>query len=154
VTAFAEGLSDGYDTVLGEDGVRLSGGQKQRVAIARALLRDADVVVFDEATSNLDARMEESVLGSIREATRNRVFVVVTHRLGSVVDADRIYTVADGRMVEDGTHEELVAAEGTYASLYASMSGFELGDTDSTDNSGGDGADHSDTESVAAADSD
>ncbi|QIB74925.1 ABC transporter ATP-binding protein [Halogeometricum borinquense] len=154
VTAFAEGLSDGYDTVLGEDGVRLSGGQKQRVAIARALLRDADVVVFDEATSNLDAQMEESVLGSVREATRNRVFVVVTHRLGSIVDADRIYTVADGRMVEDGTHEELVAAEGTYASLYASMSGFELGDTDSTDDSGGDGADHSDTESVAAADSD
>ena len=119
VDAFARALPAGYDTRLGEDAVRLSGGQRQRVAIARALLRSPAVLLLDEATSNLDATTEREVLSAVREASADAIVVAVTHRLASVADADRIYTVAEGRVVESGRHADLVRAGGPYADLFS-----------------------------------
>jgi subfamily B ATP-binding cassette protein MsbA len=123
VDRFARALPAGYGTPLGEDAVRLSGGQRQRIAIARALLRDPDVLLLDEATSNLDVATEREVLAAVRAAASGRIVVAVTHRLGSVADADRIYAVADGRVVESGRHADLVAADGPYADLFAAREG-------------------------------
>ncbi|MWG36326.1 ABC transporter ATP-binding protein [Halomarina oriensis] len=118
VDEFLDGLPRGYDTVLGDDGVRLSGGQRQRIAIARALLADADVLVFDEATSDLDTALERHVHRGIEEMERDVALIVIAHRLSTVTNADRIYTMEDGHVVEAGTHEQLLENEGRYASLY------------------------------------
>jgi subfamily B ATP-binding cassette protein MsbA len=118
VTKFLDELPDGYETVLGENGVRLSGGQRQRVALARALLEDADVLILDEATSDLDANIEQTVQNGIEAMDRTYATLVIAHRLSTVMNADRIYTVADGRIVESGSHSELIAKGGTYSSLY------------------------------------
>jgi subfamily B ATP-binding cassette protein MsbA len=118
VDEFVGELPDGYETVLGDDGVRLSGGQRQRVAVARALLKDADVLVLDEATSDLDTGLEEEVYRGIESLDREYLTVVVAHRLSTVTDADWIYTVEDGQITEVGDHDQLVAADGTYADLY------------------------------------
>jgi subfamily B ATP-binding cassette protein MsbA len=118
VTEFLEELPDGYETELGENGVRLSGGQKQRVALARALLEDSDVLILDEATSDLDANIEQTVQTGIEAMDRTYATFVIAHRLSTVMNADRIYTVADGRIVESGSHSELIAQGGTYSSLY------------------------------------
>ena len=120
VTEFLDDLPDGYDTVLGDDGVRLSGGQRQRVAIARALLKDADVLVLDEATSDLDTRLESEVHAGIEAMDRDYVLVVIAHRLSTVTNADRIYTMSDGRITEQGNHQALLEADGEYASLHTS----------------------------------
>jgi subfamily B ATP-binding cassette protein MsbA len=122
VSEFLDRLPERFDTRLGENGVRLSGGQRQRVALARALLADADVLVLDEATSEMDAVLERAVFEGIRAMDREGITVAIAHRLSTVTDADRIYTMADGRVVEVGPHEELVANDGTYATLYASQS--------------------------------
>jgi subfamily B ATP-binding cassette protein MsbA len=122
VSEFLDRLPDGLDTRLGENGVRLSGGQRQRVALARALLADADVLVLDEATSEMDALLERAVFEGIGAMDREGITVAIAHRLSTVTDADRIYTMADGRVVEVGPHEELVDNGGTYATLYASQS--------------------------------
>jgi subfamily B ATP-binding cassette protein MsbA len=122
VTEFLDDLPEGYDTVIGDDGVRLSGGQRQRVAIARALLKDADLLVLDEATSDLDTRLEMRVHRAIEEMERDYAMIAIAHRLSTVTDADRIYTMEDGRIVESGTHKELIDASGQYAGLYASQS--------------------------------
>jgi subfamily B ATP-binding cassette protein MsbA len=121
VSEFLESLEDGYDTRLGDDGARLSGGQRRRVAIARALLREADVLVLDEATGDLDSDLEERVLGAIRSFERELAVFVITHRLAAVADADRIYAVEDGRITEVGDHQELLANDGTYSALYAAQ---------------------------------
>jgi len=118
VTEFFDDLPKGYNTELGDDGVRLSGGQRQRVAIARALLKDADLLVLDEATSDLDSNIEETVHEAIEAMDRDYAMLVIAHRLSTVVNADRIYTVVDGEIVESGSHRELLAEEGEYASLY------------------------------------
>lgn len=110
---------DGYDTVVGERGYRLSGGEKQRIAIARVLLKDPAVLILDEATSALDAISERLVQTALDAASSGRTTIAIAHRLSTVVDADVIFVVSAGRIVERGTHLELLAAGGTYASLYS-----------------------------------
>ena len=121
VTEFLPELPDGYDTELGEDGVRLSGGQKQRVALARALLKDADILVLDEATSELDSNIERDVYEGIRNRESEYATISIAHDLSTIDDADRIYTLVDGCVTEDGTHEQLLSDDGTYAELYATQ---------------------------------
>lgn len=122
VTEFLNDLPDGYDSQLGDDGVRLSGGQRQRVAIARALLENADLLILDEATSDLDTRLESKVHRAIEEMERDYGMIAIAHRLSTVTGADCIYTMDDGLIVESGAHESLVDTNGQYAELYASQS--------------------------------
>lgn len=118
VDEFFDELSDGYNTQLGENGVRLSGGQRQRIALARALLKDADLLVLDEATSDLDSNLEQQVQESIEKMERDYSIIGIAHRLSTVKNADRIYTVDEGEIVETGQHEQLINNDGQYAELY------------------------------------
>lgn len=120
---FIEELPDGLDTWVGERGVTLSGGQRQRLALARALLREPAVLVLDEATSAVDNETEAAIQRSLREATLNCTAIVVAHRLSTVRHADRIWVLEVGRIVEAGTHDELLARGGTYAGLWAVQTG-------------------------------
>ncbi len=122
VDEFIDQLPDGYQTQLGDEGVRLSGGQKQRVALARALLTDADLLVLDEATSDLDTHLEQQVQDSIEQMDRDYAMITIAHRLSTVVNADRIYAMDDGKIIEQGKHEDLIDRGGEYADLYAVQS--------------------------------
>ena len=115
--SFIERLTDGYDTQVGERGVTLSGGQRQRIAIARAILRDAPILLLDEATSALDAESETLVQKALDELMNTRTTIVIAHRLATVLKADRILVMDDGRVIEEGTHQSLIRQNGLYARL-------------------------------------
>jgi ATP-binding cassette subfamily B protein len=114
-------LPDGYDTVVGERGYRMSGGEKQRLAIARMLLKDPAVVILDEATSHLDSENEHLVQEALTTALRGRTSIVIAHRLSTITAADQILVVDEGQIVQRGTHDQLLAAEGLYADLYHTL---------------------------------
>ncbi len=120
---FISRLPNGYATMVGERGVKLSGGQRQRVAIARAVLKDASLLVLDEATSALDSESEVHIQAALAEAMKGRTTIVIAHRLSTVQAMDRIVVLADGRIVEQGSHAQLLAAGGVYAGLWAHQSG-------------------------------
>ena len=119
LTEFIADLPQGYDTVVGERGLKLSGGEKQRVAIARAVLKNPRILIFDEATSSLDSHSEQAILVALREAAAHHTSLVIAHRLSTIVDADHILVMDSGRIVESGIHQQLISQNGAYARLWA-----------------------------------
>ena len=119
VLEFSEHLQNGLDTLIGEKGARLSGGQRQRLAIARALIKDAPILILDEATSSLDSESEKAVQSALDALRRGRTTLIIAHRLSTIEKADRIVVLKNGRIAQSGTHESLLEAGGLYAELYA-----------------------------------
>ncbi len=118
---FITRLPDGYDTVVGERGLKLSGGEKQRVAIARTILKDPPILILDEATSALDTATERDIQSALRSVSENRTTLIIAHRLSTVVDADEIIVLQEGRIIERGTHNDLLSRNGTYAHMWANQ---------------------------------
>jgi ATP-binding cassette subfamily B protein len=118
IDSFISQLPQGYDTIVGERGLKLSGGEKQRVAIARVLLKDPAILVFDEATSSLDSQSEKNILDALTRISHNKTTLVIAHRLSTVIDADRIVVLQAGRICEQGDHESLIRANGLYADMW------------------------------------
>ena len=113
------GFSKGYDTILGERGITLSGGQKQRVAIARAIIKDPEILLFDDCLSAVDTETEEEILTNLNKISSNKTVVIVSHRVSSAKNADKIIVLEDGSILQQGTHNELVNKDGYYKELYA-----------------------------------
>jgi ATP-binding cassette subfamily B protein len=122
---FIISLPEGYDTKVGERGLKLSGGEKQRVGIARTLLKNPPILILDEATSALDTQTERDIQDSLREMGEGRTVITIAHRLSTIADADRIVVLEQGRIVESGTHDDLLAKGGRYAAMWARQSAEE-----------------------------
>jgi len=123
---FVEQFDDKYETIVGERGVKVSGGQRQRIAIARAILADPKILILDEATSSLDSESEAMIQDGLRALRKGRTTFVIAHRLSTIRNADQILVLEHGEIVERGTHQELLAAEGRYRSLYDKQYRWEL----------------------------
>ena len=123
ILSFIRTLPDGFDTAVGERGVTLSGGQRQRIAIARAVVRDPRILIMDEATSSLDALVEQQVQDAMRKAMQGRTSIIIAHRLSTIRDADRIAVLSGGKLVEQGTHDELISIKGHYFKLFNASNG-------------------------------
>ena len=122
-TEFIDELPEGFDTYVGERGVKLSGGQRQRIAIARAILKDAPILILDEATSALDSESEKKIQTALKNLMQNKTVIAIAHRLSTIHHLDRLLVMEDGKIVEDGTHDELLMNKGTYEKLWAMQSG-------------------------------
>lgn len=121
---FIQSLPDGYDTVVGERGYRLSGGERQRIAIARVVLRDPKILVLDEATSSLDSLSEELIQGAMKLVMKNRTSLVIAHRLSTILAADKILVLDHGKLIQQGTHQQLLEEGGLYRTLFETQ--FQL----------------------------
>ena len=115
---FISKFPQGYETLVGERGIKLSGGERQRVAIARAMLKNAPILILDEATSSLDSVSERFIQEALHELMKNRTTIVIAHRLSTIQGLDRIVVIEDGKIVEDGTHEDLLIKQGTYYNFW------------------------------------
>ena len=122
VNEFTDKFVDGLDTVIGERGIKLSGGQKQRISIARALLADPKIIILDEATSNLDTESETFIQKSLHTLMKDRTTLVIAHRLSTIQQANQILVIEEGKIVEEGMHDELIAKKGRYFDLYTYQS--------------------------------
>ncbi|MNV76479.1 putative multidrug export ATP-binding/permease protein [compost metagenome] len=123
---FVISLPDGYDTTVGERGLKLSGGEKQRVAIARTILKNPPVLIFDEATSALDSRTEKAIQTELFDIAANRTTLIIAHRLSTIADADTIIVMESGRIIERGHHRQLLTAGGRYAEMWRLQQESEL----------------------------
>jgi ATP-binding cassette subfamily B protein len=121
IAPYIEGLPDGYNTVLSDDGVNISKGQKQQITIARAFLSKAPILILDEATSNVDSRTEIQIQSAMTDLMKNKTCFIIAHRLSTIQNADTILVVKDGSIIEQGNHEELIRQGGFYCSLYHSQ---------------------------------
>ena len=127
---FIEKLPEGYQTLVGERGIKLSGGQRQRIAIARAILKNAPILILDEATSSLDSVTENYIQESLALLMQNRTCLVVAHRLSTLFHMDRILVFNEGQVIEDGSHSELISENGHYAALWSMQAGGFLDEND------------------------
>lgn len=118
IDKFISALPNGYETKVGERGVKLSGGERQRVAIARAVLADPKILVFDEATSSLDSKNEQAITRTLRQIARGRTTIAIAHRLSTIVDSDVIYVLKNGQIVEQGNHQQLLKIDNVYAKMW------------------------------------
>ena len=123
---FINKLPQGYDTIIGERGQKLSGGQRQRIALARAVLKNPPILILDEATSAVDNETEAAIQKSLEKITQNRTTIAIAHRLSTIRNADCIYVMEHGKIVEFGRHEELLKKSGTYSTLWRVQSGLKL----------------------------
>lgn len=123
-------LPDGYNTLVGERGIKLSGGQRQRVAIARAILKNTKILILDEATSQLDSLTEEAIQNSLWQLMESKTTIVIAHRLSTLLHMDRILVFEAGKIIEDGSHEELLAKDGLYKSMWDAQVGGFLPESD------------------------
>ena len=120
-------LESGLDTIINEDSTNISGGEKQRLALAINLIREKEIYIFDEATSNIDTYSEEIIMNNIMEIAKKHTVILISHRLANVVKADKIYYLESGKVLESGTHESLMKKNGAYCALYSSQKELEEG---------------------------